>query len=90
VGSIALPWTSAELECSSDTSIKHTAFAMLIFSNRRCGFRALAPPVTLDDRRPEGLLAQLGDPQPYLASVASENSVHLNSRSAANQNMTAE
>jgi non-ribosomal peptide synthetase-like protein len=31
VGSIALPWTSAELERSSDTSIKHTAFAMLVF-----------------------------------------------------------
>ena len=31
--------------------------------------RALAPPITLDDRCLEGLLAQLGDPQPYLASL---------------------
>src|SRR5262249_20131595 len=40
-----------------------------IHLNQRLLHRALAPPIALDDRRLERLLAQLRYPQPYLASL---------------------
>src|SRR5262245_2561177 len=40
-----------------------------IHLDQRLLHRALAPPIALDDRRLERLLAQLRYPQPYLASL---------------------